>query len=229
VIAGNGRFGQIVNRLLVAGGVRTVVLDHEAAMIDMLRKLGVKSYYGDASRPDLLEAAGIENAAAFVIAIDDRDRAMEMVEHVRRHYPQVRILARAFDVNHLYLLRKTGVDLAERELFEASLKVGAETLKVLGVHPFKVEKMVRAFRRHDASGLDQLYDLWDENPDIARNRALLARAKQHSETLAEMMESDRLQLHDRTERGWTPPPKGYTKDLGPDGGSGAEGLADGSG
>ncbi len=228
VIAGNGRFGQIVNRLLVAGGVRTVVLDHEAAMIDTLRKLGIKSYYGDASRPDLLEAAGIEDAAAFVIAIDDRDRAMEIVEHVRRHYPGVRILARAFDVNHLYLLRKAGVDLAEREMFEASLKLGAETLKVLGVHPFKVEKMVRAFRRHDQSGLDQLYELWDEHPDIARNRALLARARQHGETLAGMMESDRLQLHDRSERGWTPPPKGYTKVMEPDSGPGAEVAGDGA-
>ncbi len=228
VIAGNGRFGQIVNRLLVAGGVRTVILDHEAAMIDMLRKLGIKSYYGDASRPDLLEAAGIEDAAAFVIAIDDRDRAMEIVEHVRRHYPGVRILARAFDVNHLYLLRKAGVDLAEREMFEASLKLGAETLKVLGVHPFKVEKMVRAFRRHDQSGLDQLYELWDEHPDIARNRALLARARQHGETLAGMMESDRLQLHDRSERGWTPPPKGYTKVMEPASGPGAEAAGDGA-
>ncbi|EIC19585.1 monovalent cation:proton antiporter-2 (CPA2) family protein [Thiorhodovibrio frisius] len=213
VIAGNGRFGQIVNRLLVAGGVRTVVLDHEATVIDMARKLGIKSYYGDASRPDLLEAAGIKHAAAFVIAIDDPERAMEMVERVHRHYPGVRILARAFDVNHLYLLRKAGVDLAERELFEASLKLGAETLKVLGLHPFKVEKMVRAFRRHDESGLDQLYELWDENPDIARNRALHARARQHGEALAELMEADRLQLHDRSERGWTPPPKGYTKDM----------------
>lgn len=224
VIAGNGRFGQIINRLLVASGVRTVVLDHEAAIIDMLRKLGIKSYYGDASRPDLLEAAGIERASAFVIAIDDHQRALEMAEYVRRHYPGVRILARAFDVNHLYLLRRAGVELAEREMFEGSLKLGAEALRVLGVHPFKVEKMVRAFRRHDASGLDQLYGLWDENPDIARNRALLARARQHRETLAEMMESDRLQLHDRTERGWTPPPKGYTQDIGPEGDPDAEAL-----
>jgi len=213
VIAGNGRFGQIVNRLLVASGVRTVVLDHEAAMIDMLRKFGIKSYYGDASRPELLEAAGIETAVAFVIAVDDRDRAVEMVEHVRRHYPAVKILARAFDVNHLYLLQKAGVDLAVREMFDASLKLGAETLKLLGFHPFKVEKMAQAFRRHDAAGLEQLYDLWDENPDIARNRALLARAREHGETLKDMLEADRLQLHDRSERGWTPPPKGYTNDL----------------
>ncbi len=213
VIAGIGRFGQIVNRLLVASDVRTVVLDHEAAMIDTLRKVGTKSYYGDASRPELLHAAGMENARVFIVAIDDRDRSVEMVEHVRRHYPQVKILARAFDVNHLYLLKKAGADLAVREMFDASLELGAQALKTLGLHPFKVEKMARAFRRHDESGLEQLYGFWDENPDIARNRAFLAHAKEHGESLKEMMEADRLQLHDRTERGWTPPPKGYTKHL----------------
>ena len=81
------------------------------------------------------------------------------------------------------------------------------------MHPFKIEKMARAFRRHDKAGLEQLYDLWDENPDIAQNRAYLARAKEHSQTLKGMLEADRLQLHDRTERGWTPPPKGYTGEL----------------
>lgn len=213
VIAGIGRFGQIVNRLLVASDVRTVVLDHEASMIDMLRKFGTQSYYGDASRPDLLHAAGIGNAKIFIVAIDDRDRAVQMVEHVRRHYPQIKILARAFDVNHLYLLKKAGVDLALREMFDASLELGTEALKMLGMHPFKVHKMARAFRQHDEAGLDQLYDLWDENPDIARNRAFLARAKEHGETLKDMMEVDRLQLHDRTERGWTPPPKEYNKHM----------------
>ena len=208
-----GRFGQIVNRLLVASGVKTVVLDHEAAMIDMLRKFGVKSYYGDASRPDLLHAAGIESAKAIVIAIDDRERAVEMVEHVRRHYPQVKILARAFDVNHLYLLNKAGVDLAVREMFDGSLELGKEALKTLGMHPFKVEKMSRAFRRHDHAGLDNLYELWDENTAMSRNRAYLARAREHGATLKEMMETDRLQLHDRTERGWTPPPKDYAEKL----------------
>ena len=213
VIAGSGRFGQIVNRLLVASGVPTVVLDHEASMIDMLRKVGIKSYYGDASRPELLLSAGIDKAQAFVVAIDDRDRAIEMVEHVRRHYPQVKILARAFDVNHLYLLQKAGADLAVREMFDGSLSLGMAALRTLGLHPFKVEKMAHAFRRHDQEGLDQLYHLWDENPDIARNRAFLARAREHRETLSDMIEADRLQLHDRTERGWTPPPKAYSEDL----------------
>jgi voltage-gated potassium channel Kch len=218
IIAGIGRFGQIVNRLLVASGVRTVVLDHEARMIDLLRKFGVKSYFGDASRPDLLQAAGIEGARALVIAIDDRDRAVQMVEYVRRHHPGVRILARAYDVDHLYLLQKAGAHLAVREVFDGSLALGEEVLRVLGVHPFKVARMTQAFRRHDRDGLDQLYELWDQNPDVAKNRALLERARAHGETLKDLLETDRLQLHDRTERGWTPPPKGYSETLG--GGSG---------
>ncbi|MGE5154777.1 MAG: monovalent cation:proton antiporter-2 (CPA2) family protein [Bdellovibrio bacteriovorus] len=213
IIAGVGRFGQIVNRLLVASDVPTVVLDHEAAQIDILRQLGIKTYYGDASRPDLLLAAGIEQARALVVAIDDRDKSVQLVEHVHRHFPRVRILARAYDVNHLYLLKRAGADLAVREVFDASLLVGAETLKTLGVHPFKVEKMVRAFRQHDAQGLDQMYGLWDQEPDLSRNRALLARIREHAGTLQQAMAADRIHLHERTERAWTPPPPGYERQL----------------
>lgn len=209
VIAGNGRFGQIVNRLLLASGVKTIVLDHEARVIDMLSKFGVKSYYGDATRPELLEAAGIESASAIVIAIDDRERAVELVEHVRRHYPEVTILARAYDVRHLYLLKKAGVDVAVREMFEGSLETGRETLRAIGVHPFKVEKLSRAFKKHDVTGLEKLYELWDEETDIAKNRAYLAGASEHGESLKQLMETDRMAFHDRSERGWTPPPKGY--------------------
>ncbi|UHD18506.1 monovalent cation:proton antiporter-2 (CPA2) family protein [Thiocapsa bogorovii] len=213
VIAGVGRFGQIVNRLLVASGVRTVVLDHAAAQIDILRKLGIKSWFGDATRPDLLHAAGMDAAAVLVVAIDDRERAVDLVAYARRRYPKVKILARAFDVNHLYLLKKAGADVAIRELFDASLNLGAEALRTLGVHPFKVEKMTRAFRLHDAQGLDEMYELWDLDPDLSRNRALLARVREHGGSLQEAMAAERMDLHDRTERGWTPPPKDYTSAL----------------
>ena len=81
------------------------------------------------------------------------------------------------------------------------------------MHPFRVHKMSQAFREHDETGLEQRYDLWDENPDIAQNKAFLARAREHGERLQEMMESDRIQFHDRSERGWTPPPKHYTDDF----------------
>jgi len=209
IVAGIGRFGQIINRLLVASGVKTVVLDHEAAIIDMLRRFGVKSYFGDATRPDLLHAAGIESAKALVIAIDDRERAVELVEYVRRHYPHVKTLARAYDVNHFYLLKKAGVDVAVREMFDGSLELGKAVLKTLGMHPFKVEKMSQAFRRHDLAGLEDLCELWDEDTAMSSNKAYLARAREHGATLKEMMETDRLQFHDASDRGWTPPPKGY--------------------
>ncbi|WP_295391741.1 monovalent cation:proton antiporter-2 (CPA2) family protein [uncultured Thiodictyon sp.] len=212
VIAGIGRFGQIVNRLLVAAGIETVVLDHRADQIDLLRKLGIKSYYGDASRPDLLHAAGLARARLFIVAIDDRDRAVEMVDYCRRTYPQVRILARAYDVGHLYLLKQAGADLAVREVFDTSLGLGAAALRELGMHPYKVERMTRAFRRHEAAGLAGMYDLWDQDPDIARNLALQARIREHVGTLQDALNSDRMQLHDRTERGWTPPSRGFSRE-----------------
>ncbi len=214
VIAGIGRFGQIVNRLLLAAGVRTVVLDHRADQIELLRKVGIKSYYGDAARPDLLRSAGIADAQLFIIAVDDQDRAVTMVEQVRRTYPKVRILARAFDVRHMYLLQQAGADLVVREVYDGSLNLGAAALKALGLHPYKVERMTRAFRQHEEAGLASMYDLWDENPDIARNLALQARIREHVGSLQDALNSDRLQLHDRTERGWTPPPKGFVQELG---------------
>ena len=213
IVAGIGRFGQIVNRLLVSSGVKTVVLDHEAAIIDLLRKVDVKTYYGDASRPDLLHAAGIEHARALVVAIDDRERAVQMVEFVKRHYPEVQVLARAYDQNHHYLLHQAGADVIERELFHSSLALGGEAMKRLGMHPFRVRNMLHAFRRHDRAGMEQRYALWDANPDMASNKAFLASAREHGERLAESMEADRIEFHDRSERGWTPPPKDYTDEI----------------
>ncbi|HCS91706.1 MAG: potassium transporter [Thiohalocapsa sp. PB-PSB1] len=209
VIAGIGRFGQIVNRMLVAAGVHTVVLDHEAGVVERMRNIGIQSFYGDASRPDLLHAAGIEDAAVFVVAIDDRDRAVEMVEYVSREYPNVQIVARAYDVNHLYLLRKAGAELALREVFDSSLKTSGAVLRALGVHPFKVEKMLRAFRRHDEDGLEQLYEYWDEDVEMSKNHALLELVRARNQSEQSVMAGDRADLHDRTERGWTPPPKHY--------------------
>ena len=213
IIAGIGRFGQIVNRLLVAAGVNTVVLDHEAAIIERVRQIGIQSYFGDASRPDLLTAAGIADARAFVVAIDDCERSLEMVKYVRRHYPEVAILARAYDVNHLYLLKRAGAHIAVRELFDSSLELAAEALKALEVHPFKVHRMAQAFRKHDVAGLEQLYEIWDHDADTASQRAFLARAREHGESLKAAMEDDRRQLHDRSEQGWTPPPKNYSDEL----------------
>jgi monovalent cation:proton antiporter-2 (CPA2) family protein len=215
IIAGIGRFGQIVNRMLVAAGVRTVVLDHDAVAVERMRNIGIRSYFGDACRPDLLVSAGIEDAKAFVIAIDDRDRAVELAEYLHREHPHVRLIARAYDMDHLYLLKKAGVDKAVREVFESSLKTGGAVLRELGIHPFRVEKMLRAFRRHDEASVSQLYELWDEHVELSKNLAMLEGVRARTASEQDALSRDRADLHDRSERGWTPPPKGYADDLDP--------------
>jgi glutathione-regulated potassium-efflux system ancillary protein KefC len=149
IIAGHGRFGMTVGRLLQASGIRAVVLDHDAEQIEALRKFGFKVYYGDASRHDLLEAAGAAEAKALVIAIDDREKALDIVETARRHFPDLQILARAFDRVHAYRLINAGVEDVHREVFSSSVDMGEKLLVRLGVHPFEAHRAARRFKSHD--------------------------------------------------------------------------------
>lgn len=213
IIAGIGRFGQIVNRMLVSAGVRTVVLDLSANMMELLAKVGIKSFYGDATRPELLHAAGIEHADMVVVAIDDRERAVELVKHVKHHYPHVAVLARAFDVRDQYALHVAGADFAKRELFDSSLEVAMQALKRLGHHPYAVEKMGRAFRKHDEDGIKMRFEMWDQDPEFAGNPEVIRMMKEHLDRLTDVMALDSMVVHDRSERAWTPPPKGYTSKL----------------
>jgi hypothetical protein len=98
-------------------------------------------------------------------------------------------------------------------VFESSLEAGGEVLRALGVHPYKAERMMRAFRRHDEQVLEQLYEVWDEDLEMSKNRALLERVRARTEAEQALLASDRSDLHDRSERGWTPPPRHYTDEL----------------
>jgi monovalent cation:proton antiporter-2 (CPA2) family protein len=149
IIAGHGRFGMTVVRLLQANGHRTVVLDHDVEQIDALRKFGYRVYYGDAARLDLLEAAGAKNAKVFVLAIDDRERALVIAEAVLRHFPQLRVLARAFDRVHAYQLLDLGVHSVYREVFGTSVEVARDVLTTLGAHPFEAQRAAALFKAHD--------------------------------------------------------------------------------
>jgi CPA2 family monovalent cation:H+ antiporter-2/glutathione-regulated potassium-efflux system ancillary protein KefC len=206
IIAGVGRFGQIVNRMLLTTGHKTVVLDHDPGMIDMVRQFGVRSYYGDATRPDLLEAASGETATLLVAALDDREKQNKLVEHVARNHPHCRIIARALDRHHVYELEAAGAHHVERELFEGSLSAGRRALIELGAHPFKAELQARAFRDHDYRTLEALRENWlDGGMDASYVDATRARSNE----LDRVMQSDRMaERHDTSERGWVPPPKG---------------------
>jgi glutathione-regulated potassium-efflux system ancillary protein KefC len=154
IIAGFGRFGQIVGRLLLANGIRAVVLDHDADQVDALRKFGYRVFYGDATRLDLLEAAGARHARLHVNAIEDVDSSLALVDIVRASIPSLEILSRARNVSHYFELRLRGVTVAERETFEAALRVGRFALERLGVDPFRAKELADAFRRHNIASVD---------------------------------------------------------------------------
>ncbi|GAA0846479.1 monovalent cation:proton antiporter-2 (CPA2) family protein [Marinobacter szutsaonensis] len=162
IVAGVGRFGQIVCRLLRANNIPTVVLDHEIQQIENVRQIGLKSYFGDASRPDLLETAGIENARLLVVAIDDRDRAVKIVEHVKQFYPGVWVLARAFDRGHGYRLRQVGADDVVSETYHSALELGGHALTAMGVHPLRARQMTWAFFENERAHEDELFEAWQE-------------------------------------------------------------------
>ncbi len=146
IIAGHGRFGMTVGRMLQGKGYKTVVLDHDAEQIDALRRFGFKLFYGDASRVDLLEAAGARTAEVLVIAIDEREKISEIIATAKKHFPNLRIFARAFDRVHAYEILNAGVDDVYREVFSSSLDMGEQVLVALGQDPLEAHRAARPSR-----------------------------------------------------------------------------------
>ena len=205
VIVGMGRFGQIVGRLLLTSGYDVVILDHDPQTVDNLSRVGIRTIYGDATRPDLLHGAGVGDADLFIAAIDDRDKQTLVVEHVAKTYPNVKILARARDRHHVYELENVGAHVAEREVFEGALTLGKQALVALGSHPFRAQTKAREFRNHDFAMLD---DLRENYNDGGVDKSYIDAMRAHAETLFDIMRVDRgEERHERTERGWNPPPK----------------------
>lgn len=210
IIAGIGRFGQIINRLLVSNGVKTVVLDHQADQVDVMRQIDTKAYFGDATRPDLLHTAGIEEAEMLVIAIDNRDSSVELTKYVKHTYPRVKVLARAFDRGHGYLLRQAGADIVESETYHSALELGAHAMRGLGHHPFFVEQQKAAYQRVENRKSDKLYQAWEDDSEGERFDNNYRKLFMHLEEQIKLeMSRDRSDKHAADERGWTPPPKGY--------------------
>ena len=183
-IAGFGRFGQIIGRLLAANRIGVTVLDHDPDQIELLRKFGFKVFYGDATRLDLLVAAGIGKAQALVIAIDDVNDSLALVDAVRLRFPALTILARARNVTHYYALLKRGVTLIERETFEAALQLGAKVLQQLGVDIARAEQAASIFRTHN---LKTLLEVYPHHQDQQKVVSLTLKARRE---LEEMFASD---------------------------------------
>lgn len=183
IIAGFGRYGQIIGRLLHANKIKATVLDYEPDQIELLRRFGFKVYYGDATRLDLLEAAGAARAKILVVAIDEVESNLRLVRMAKEHFPNLKIFARARNVQHVYDLMDAEVHSIERETFESSLKMGSQVLQSLGWQPYDSVRAAHIFRDHNVALLEELHKRRGEDA-----KDFVARAKQAREDLEKMFE-----------------------------------------
>ena len=185
VIAGFGRYGQIVGRLLIAQGYKCTVLDHDAEMIEAARNFGYRVFYGDASRLDLLRTAGAANAKILVIAVDDKEHSLKIVDLANEHFPNLTIIARARDVTHWHELRDRGVMQVQREMFESSLQSGASALEALGQTPDQLQASISRFREHNLALFEKMH------PHYKDRTKLIAVVKQGRQQFEEQMAQER--------------------------------------
>ncbi|NEX59776.1 glutathione-regulated potassium-efflux system protein KefC [Noviherbaspirillum galbum] len=196
IIAGFGRFGQIIGRLLHANRIGLTVLDHDPDQIDLLRKFGFKVFYGDATRVDLLHAAGAAKARALVVAIDGVEESIRLVEAVRKEFPDLPILARARNVSHYYDLMDRGVTVIERETFESALQLGRRTLQELGFGAYRARQAAMKFRAHNLKSLLDVYPFYKDQ------QQMISMAAQAREELEAMFAKDAEVVTDGSQGGW---------------------------
>ncbi|MGI9024174.1 MAG: glutathione-regulated potassium-efflux system protein KefC [Burkholderiaceae bacterium] len=197
IIAGFGRYGQVVGRTLNAGGYPVVVLDHDPDQIELLRRFGSKVFYGDATRLDLLEAAGARDAALMVIAIDDVDDSMQLARAVTEAFPDLRILARARNVRHWLELHELGIQQVERETFESALRTGRSALESLGMRPYEARRIADRFRRSTLRTLEAML------PEFRDEQRAVARVRSGRDELEKMLTDDRVRRDAEHGAGWS--------------------------
>jgi CPA2 family monovalent cation:H+ antiporter-2 len=205
IIAGHGRVGGIINRILLSAGIRTVVLDYRSEQLDVLRAFGIKVFFGDAMRPDLLHAAGIENARMLVVAIDDKESATELVRYVTENYPKVYIVARALDRHHVYELYSAGCRDIIRDTFDSSVRAGRSALEALGFHPYDAERQVRGFVINDKAQMFALASSYDPDIPAHENEEYIRRTREYIDRYEDVMRGHAAAFGSRLDRGWVPP------------------------
>jgi glutathione-regulated potassium-efflux system ancillary protein KefC len=185
IIAGFGRYGQIIGRLLLAQDIATTVLDHDAEMIDTARSFGYRVFYGNATRLDLLRTAGAATAQILVVAVDDVEQSLAIVDLAKEHFPQLQLVVRARDATHWNKLRDRDVTLIQRELFESSLQSASSVLELLGYAKPDANRIVQLFRTHNFELLEQMHPHYQDRAKV------ISTVKQGRAQLAEQMARER--------------------------------------
>jgi glutathione-regulated potassium-efflux system ancillary protein KefC len=199
IIAGFGRYGQVIGRLLYASGIAPTVLEHDAEQLEGIRRFGWPAFYGDATRLDLLRIAGAERAKVFVLAIDDVEQSIEVATLVKEHFPHLTIVARARNVTHYYALRNLGIEHVERETLDSALRSGRSVLELCGFQPHQARNLALRFRQHSVDLLEAM------RPHAGDEARLIAVAKAGRRQLEETFAREREEAKARKARGgWGP-------------------------
>ena len=195
IIAGFGRFGQIVGRFLRANNIGCTILELNADTVFTLEKFDQKAFYGDATRVDLLESAGIAKAKVFIIAIDEAEKCTELATLIKKLYPHLHIMARAYDVIHAHELHEAGADIIERETFSSSLDLGIEALRALGFRAHFATRAARLFRKHDEKAVREM-------ASIEKMETYVSLAKRRARELEKLLQRDNTKNDSDIDKAW---------------------------
>ena len=198
ILAGFGRLGTDLGRFLISAGIKPVILDHDAANIDVLRKFGFEVYYGDITRLDLLEAAGAEEAELLIITIGNVEKSRELVELAKKHYPHLKIVVNAADRSSAYELMDLGITHVRRETFGSALELGQDALQLLGIDPYESLRLGRIFRKNDEEMMPELYKMHREDED-----SYISMYQKHNADLEELMTIDQKMDLEALDKAWT--------------------------
>ena len=215
IIAGIGRFGQVVNRMARTSGVTTVVLDSDITAIALMRRFGVKAFLGDPTRPELLHSAGLAKARVLVAAVDDPAAVVKIVRYARSQRPDLHIIARARDRVHVYELFRAGADDIVREMFDSGIRAGRYVLEHTGFSEFEAAELARAYYHHDRTNLRSLAELWVPGQPMEKNEPYIARARALNQELESALMA-RLDLASERHHAAPPTPAPELGETGPD-------------
>jgi len=197
IIAGFGRFGLVVGRLLLANNYKVTIIDSNPANVEILRKFGFKLYYGDVTRPQVIEQAGIKHAKLVILSMAEYDEALKVADYLKKNYPHVKILARAKDIYHTFEFFKRNVNIVQHEVFDSAAGLGEKALVHLGFSKYEAYRAARTFKHHEKQVLLNLYELWKED----ENR-FIEETRRFSDQLSEILQAEKDYLIHETDYAW---------------------------
>ena len=197
IIAGFGKFGNMIGRFLRVNGIQITVLDYDADRVAMLRRFDFKVYFGDATRSELLLGAGAEKAKLIIAALDSMEKQKELIQVVKHHFPHLKILARAGDREEAYDLKALGADLVYRETRETAIELGIDALRNLGFRNYQARRAAFTFLKHDTDSFEELYKHRNDR------KTYISLAKQRNAELERLMRVDIGESEEGSDIGWS--------------------------